>query len=412
MKKQLFFLLFTIISFNFYAQDDFEKGYFIDNNNQRVDCLIEKTESLNTPTKFKFKLSENADVETANITSVKEFGVGDYLKYIRVITKIDRSSENLEKLSNQRAPEFEEEELFLKVLVEGKANLYEYTDNNLRRFFYKKGDAELEQLVFKSFRVNQGTVSKNNRYRQQLLNELKCPKFTFNRVERVDYKKKNLIKYFTDYSECNDVEYVIYKPEPIKFQFNLSIRPRVRSTSVAVYHHASSFRDFDFGSKLGFGIGVEAEIILPFKKKDNKWAVIVEPTYYSKFEGEQTKDDIDLFSIDELRAEVMYSSVEIPIGVRRYFHLSEHSKIFANFSYALDIHLDSSFEITKDDGDLDRKFESRSSVDNFALGLGYKYNDKFSLEFRYHTNKDFLNWYDYWSSDHNTISVIFGYTLF
>jgi hypothetical protein len=49
---------------------------------------------------------------------------------------------------------------------------------------------------------------------------------------------------------------------------------------------------------------------------------------------------------------------------------------------------------------------------NFAIGVGYKYNDKFGIEFRYFTNESILKGLDSSVSEFNTISVIFGYTLF
>ncbi|MGM0634907.1 MAG: tRNA modification GTPase [Bacteroidota bacterium] len=410
MKKQLLFLFFTIISFNFYAQDDFEKGYFIDNDGQQVECFIKKNTSKNNPTEFEYKLSENADVETANITSVKEFGVDDYLKYIRVTTKIDRSSENFEKMDNQRAPRFKEEELFLRVLVEGKANLYAYTDNSLRRYFYKKDDVELKQLIFKSFIVNNSKVSKNNRYRQQLLHELKCPSFTTDKIERVGYKKKDLVKFFTDYNECHESDYVTYVVEQQKDLFSLSIRPRINRTTTSISNQPSSFRDFNLGNKPGFGIGVEAEFILPFKKENNRWAVIIEPTFM-RFKDEKIKT-VDNYSTSQLEAEIDYNSLEIPVGLRRYFVINKKSKFFANFSYVLNLNMDSTIQITRDGGVRYKYFNALSAVGNFALGLGYKYNDKYSVEFRLYTNKELLNKYANWTSEYKTMSLIFGYTIF
>ena len=46
------------------------------------------------------------------------------------------------------------------------------------------------------------------------------------------------------------------------------------------------------------------------------------------------------------------------------------------------------------------------------MGVGYNYNQKYSVEFRYHTNRDILTDYNAWNSDFKTISIIFGYTIF
>ncbi|MGM0634908.1 MAG: tRNA modification GTPase [Bacteroidota bacterium] len=412
MKKQLLFLFFTIISFNFYAQDDFEKGFFIDNDGQQVECFIKKNKGNTNPIEFEYKVSENAEIKIATIDSVKEFSHGDYLKYVRVTTKIDRSSEILSKLSNQRAPEFKEEVLFLKVLVEGKANLYEYTDNNLRRFFYKKDNAELKQLIYKSFKVNQGTVSKNNRYRQQLWNELKCPNFTSNRVERVDYKKKNLIKYFTDYSECNDVEYVTYQPNKKESLFSFSVRPRITNNSLTVGSQNSNITDADFGSKIGLSIGFEVEYALPFNfnKEHKNWTVTVEPIY-NRFTANTSTHDTGSSNLDVIHSSLEYNTFDVPISLRRYFNVGKKSKLFVNASYAFTLHLNSSYLLRDDEQALNVSNGFRGGS-FFAFGVGYKYNEKYSLELRLDSTRDIFKDYEYRTSKYKSISVIFGYTLF
>ena len=68
--------------------------------------------------------------------------------------------------------------------------------------------------------------------------------------------------------------------------------------------------------------GVETEFILAFNK--NKWGVTIEPTY-QYYKSEKKPSDVE--------AKLNYTSVEIPIGIRHYFYLSEKSKIFINASY-------------------------------------------------------------------------------
>ena len=47
-----------------------------------------------------------------------------------------------------------------------------------------------------------------------------------------------------------------------------------------------------------------------------------------------------------------------------------------------------------------------------AFGLGYKHNDKYSIEFRHQTPKELLGDYINWSAGFQTFSIIFGYSLF
>ncbi len=406
MKKQLLFLL-TILSFNCYSQISFENGYYIDNNNQKINCLIKNVDWKNNPIEFEYKLSENSESNKKTIKSVKEFGINNISKYIRGSVKIDRSSNNINDLNYDNRPEFKEEELFLKVLIAGKITLYEYVDGNLTRYFYEKEESNIEQLVFKRYKTNENKVGKNNRYKQQLWNNLKCPNFKMKKIESLDYKKNDLVNFFIEYHNCNNQEYDNFEEKQERDLFNLTIRPRISNSSLTIQNSVSNSRDTDFENKIGFGFGVEAEYILPFNK--NKWAIAIEPTYQN-FKTEKTTN-VNNVSGGILIANVDYSSIEIPVGLRHYFFLNNNSKIFINASYIFDISSKSSIEFTRGDGSNlnSLEIETRS---NLAFGLGYKHNDKYSLEFRYQTPREILESYSFWNSEYKTLSIIFGYSLF
>tara|TARA_R110002049_G_scaffold248552_1_gene423036 strand:+ start:964 stop:1344 length:381 start_codon:yes stop_codon:yes gene_type:complete len=126
---------------------------------------------------------------------------------------------------------------------------------------------------------------------------------------------------------------------------------------------------------------------MPFNR--SKWAIIVEPTYQSY----KVKGDVSRRSID-------YSSIELPIGIRHYMFINEKSKIFLNGSYIVDFSNGKALNL-----------EIKSSG-NLGFGVGYKRNDKLSLEFRYHTSRDLFYNFRTTFSNYNTMSLIFGYTLF
>ena len=96
--------------------------------------------------------------------------------------------------------------LLLKVLVEGKANLYSYVEGNLFRYFYSLDNNKIEQLVFKSYIIDE-KYGENNKYKQQFLNELKCDGITLNQVERLEYKKNSLTNFFKKFNSCTNSDY-------------------------------------------------------------------------------------------------------------------------------------------------------------------------------------------------------------
>jgi len=412
MKKQLLFLLITILSINCYSQINFEKGYYINNSNQKVDCLIKNIDWKNNPTEFEYKLTENSDTQKATIKTVKEFGVYNISKYSRHTVKIDKSSNDIREISNVKKGIFNDEELFLKVLIEGKASLYSFEDGNLKRYFYSKDDSTIVQLIFKKYSTLDNKIGTNIRYKQQLWNDLKCSTFKMSKVENLDYKKNDLVSFFVEYNECNNQEFINYEEKQKKDLFNLSIRAGINNSSLSIRNRVSNYKDVTFDDELGFRFGIEGEFIMPFNK--NKWAILIEPSY-QYYKSEKTKTVIRFSSAipQNIIFNADYESIELPIGIRHYFFLNNNSKIFINGSFVFDFTGDkSNINFGNAVSSTDPSTLKIRTGNNLAFGLGYKYNNKYSLEFRYSTDRDLFYNYQYWESNYNSLSVIFGYTLF
>ena len=410
MKKQLLFILITILSINCYSQINFEKGYYIDNSNQKIDGLIKNIDWENNPTQFTFKASEHGEKKLVNLEAAKEFGVYNTSRYVRANVNMDRSGRHLKELSNVKEPEFNMEELFLEVMVEGEANLYSFQDGNLKRYFFNKDNAPIEQLIFKKYKTTNNKIGVNNAFRQQLWNNLKCNEIPAKSITRIDYTGKELRQFFVRYNKCSDSEFTTFEQK--KDLFNLNIRPGITATSLAINNRVSNISDVDFGSALGLRFGAEIELIMPFNK--NKWAFIIEPTYqYYKSEKIKTVNPFDLVVPQERIFNIDYESIELPIGIRHYFFLNNKSRIFANASAVLDFaggnsNINYAYTSSRQNPTI---LEIKTGI-NLAFGLGYKHKDKYSLELRYFTNRDLFYNYQYWESKYHSLTVICGYTIF
>lgn len=407
MKQHLLLFLTALLSLNCYSQIKFEKGYFIDNEDQKEEGLIRNVDWRNNPSEFEFKGSENEKSRNKTLESVKEFGIYNVVRYIRHTVKVDRSSGNINNLSEDRNPDFNEEEHFLKLLVEGKANLYSLDDGNITRYFYSKGDSEITQLIYKKYLTPNKSIATNDGYRQQLWNGLSCSAFGVRKVERLEYKKRDLINYFKDYNECFEQEYVVYEEKQKRDLFNLNIRPGINYSSLSIENLAVNSRDTEFDKEIGLRFGVEAEFLMPFNK--NKWAIIIEPTYQNyRSEKSQEKSSVNGGT---LISKINYRSIELPFGVRHYLYLNDSSKLFLNLSYVIDLNLDSELDFYRMDNSLHSNLDVKSRG-NIAMGMGYKFKDTYSIELRYHTNREILGNYTDWNSEYRAVSFIFGYSFF
>lgn len=411
--SKILFLVFSFIPIVVKGQIDFEEGYFIKNSGNRVDCLIKNLDWRNNPTGFRYKVTEESEIQTATIENIKEFGINESLRYVKATVNMDMSinaSNSFRSMSSKRAPEFEEITIFLKLEVEGKANLYSYRGKNQEKYFFNLDSTEIEQLIFKLFKINDKSFAKNEAYKAQLLNNLKCENVSIKDVNNTDYAKKSLSSLFRKYNICIDpslegtqVENSLSSTRRTRDFINITIRPGINISSLFVENPTNSSRNVDFGNKTNFRIGVESEIILPFNK--DKWSIFLEPTYqYYSSETQIPRVGQVPAAFREVTAD--YRSIEVPLGLRYYMFLNENFKFFVNTAYIFDFTMQ---------GEVNYEESANlqiSSLGNFTVGAGFDYNNLIKLEIRNGFNRDVLNDFPALFSDYTNFSLILGISIF
>lgn len=409
MEKKILLILITILSFSGYSQIKYEKGYFINNSEQKTECLIKNFDWKNNPIDFEYKISEEGESLNANIENVKEFGIYNASKFVRATVEIDKSSEKINSISHDKNPVFVEEQLFLKVLLDGKYSLYHYKSEDLERFFYKTNKSKIEQLIYKSYMISSTDIAKNNKYKQQLWSNLNCSSIKMDELERLEYNKNSLIKFFIKFNECNNSIFENYDVKVKRDLFNLNLRLHINNSSLNIKNEANASADeINLKNKYAFGLGAEAEIILPFNK--NKWALIIEPTYQN-FKSEETTD-VKYVSGRRLTTSINYKSIEVPSGIRYYMFLNDNSKLFIDAVHIFDFNFNSTIEFTRASDNSNYGSLDVKTSNNFGFGFGYKFKDKYSLELRYYTGRNLTIDYLTFTSNYKKIGLIFGYTLF
>lgn len=390
MRKNLVsFFLFAFLSPGF-AQVAFENGYFIKNDSSRTDCFINNFDWFNNPLEFTYKLSLAGSPSQIRMEEVKEFGVSNH-RYIRANVQLDRSSNDARKLGMDKGPRWSSEQLFLRLIIDGKAKLYVYQDKDVLKFFFSVENSPIEQLVHKLYLVTATEIATNNAFWNQLNNQIACGDVSTDRIKKVKYEQQSLSNYFTAYNNCSGggvISKTSNNNESPRL-FHVRMAPGIDFPTLKLSNSVTN-SETELDQESSVRIGVEAEWVLPFNK--NKWSLFVEPTY-------QTYNTAGTIP-------ATYSSLEIPFGVRHYFFLRPESKIFINAAGVLDFPF--KYEVKWSNN---RTLVGKGFSPCLSGGLGYTYK-KLSFEGRYYMNRSLLDEAGGFFLVYRKFSFILGYRLF
>ncbi|MFM7853822.1 MAG: outer membrane beta-barrel protein [Flammeovirgaceae bacterium] len=382
------------------AQKQFDKGYYITNSGQRIECLIKNLEWKNNPSSFKYKFSENQEEKIATVSDVKEFGVEGSFKYVVGIVEIDQSSDIIGELDNTRGPKWVTDTLFLKTIVKGPASLFSFESERLTRYFYYIDNSALKQLVYKKYVVPSTlAINENAQFRQQLWNELKCGNVGMNYIKKLPYRKTDLTKYFIEFNICkgDSLQTQVYKQRRGQIAFWLT--SGVNYSSVSSLNSLSKTKT-DFGSQINFSFGLELEFTLPYNK--NKWSIIVDPTYQY------------FYSTTSSGYAVKLNTIELPTGVRHSFFLKGEKRIFINafFISNFSLNLGSTTSISEFKWYDNPSGTKYINPDNsLAIGVGIDLK-RLRTEVHYYTDRELQEGYPIISVPYSRTSLIFAYRLF
>lgn len=418
MKKTLFLVLFTILSFPAISQIKYEKGYIIDQSGQSSVVYIRLNELADNPTHIQYKFSPDGEINSTSIATIQEFGVGDSHKYIREKVQIDRSSEDLNEISQIRNAEFKEEVLFLRTLVEGDFSLLYYQDGHLKRFFIRTPDGAIEQLIYKKYTTGDAIIRKNNRYKQQLLNSLVCENISENDLKNLRYTRPQLINLFEKYHECKERNSRVYFVQK-EGDLNLMVKAGVNFTNFGMEQDVYDIVE-DFQYQIDPRIGLEIEYILPMANQ--KVALYMEPSF-SMYNADHeiivatsgsTPSNPGGTGGFRALVNMNYKILDLPLGVRYYMYLNETytSKMFVNAGASLNLVFNSSTMVKKYNNESSDFDFNQSWQPTFFAGVGYRYSEKIGIEMRYFPIRPLTDNGGYKLHQNHSFALVVGYTLF
>lgn len=409
MKNRLLFLilLFTISNFIVKCQALYVKGYFVDNNGFKTECLIENKDWESNPRELHYKMSETSIPRKLNTDSISLFELPGYSKYISKTLQVDKSSSDITNLSTVKNAVWQTEKLVLQVLVEGKACLYMYNELNLTRFFYSVNDSNTQQLVYKMYQVTNanGTnfVATNNNFRQQLFAEVNNPTYKYD-LSKIMYEQKELTKYFEDYNaQFETIKKVLVKEKAKKDFFKASIMVGVNYTNMKVVDFYHPINSQDFGAFISPMVGAEFEFYLPFAR--NNWSILLQPVYNSKISGKL--QGVRYTDGKPMESEFSYQGIDIPLGIRYRCSLNSKLNVYATGYVETGIMSWNNTTIA-----IDQKpfviLLARALTPGFSIGTNY---NNIGLELKAFVNRDLLVRQQTFRTDFNVVSLGFKYRL-
>ena len=141
----------------------------------------------------------------------------------------------------------------------------------------------------------------------------------------------------------------------------------------------------DFGNSVSFGFGFEAELVLPFN--NNKWALFIQPSYNLYSDEKIVSQNIESPTYEQ-KISFNYNYLQVPIGARHYFYLTDNSKLGIDLGLNLKFSKkDEQFEYSETPVNNHTIY---NSLRNTTFGLNYNYK-KIAIEARYFTKTQILS---------------------
>jgi len=210
-------------------------------------------------------------------------------------------------------------------------------------------------------------------------------------VNKVNYTKNSLEKYFIDYNTCitnGDFQHnqEVNTKNVIEFGIQTGIRVEKNNVQYDAFDISNSF------NATSPTFGINAEYQLPFLK--NKYAIALEANYFH-FKRQ------DVQASPRFGLAIERKIIEIPIGVKYYIKNDNEHKVFLDAFYNAKIDLsDSNYtEVVYSESFKDQI----DNISSFSIGLGYQWRN-LGLKARYNL-KSKIDVGNYMSGDTSSFSL-------
>ncbi|NEV93479.1 hypothetical protein G3567_04850 [Psychroflexus sp. YR1-1] len=429
-----FFFLCSFMSIA-QSQSAYVSGYFITEDNSKVECLIYNRDWGQNPEEITYKMDEDSKTQTATLEDITEFKLDNTEHYYKRF----KLNSDLVSYEDSKTIKQKGEAVFIKVLIDSETKLYSYKKSGERFFFF--GDEKPVLLRYDKTINDKGKAIKSRAFQKQLYDELNCVKFKISRYSKLEYTAKDLISLFKDYYRCNDYNFETTYTRRTRFKYDFKLisglnflsdvstsyeftynydKPAPPSSgNVSIPVSGESSERIHYKTKLNYIVGFENELFLPIQR--NKWSLFFAPNY-QHYSGETSSYRLDedfLTSRTLPEFEFEFSSLELPLGIRYYSRWNENFKLFGHvavsFNYLIESNFEENFELdllSENIGIVLSPANQFGMTSSIFLGFGANYQDKYSISLNYYLDRSFgeENFYEHEAS--GAISLILSYKLF
>lgn len=385
--KAIFTTIIIFLSLHLYAQ---EIGYYITNNGETHSCLI-KGYFLNDKSKaFAYSTTESPEKFIKfNIKEIKEFGIKNKFKFKRFNVKVEFVDNNIDNLDDTLKTNFKNKTLYLRQVVEGKINLFTYTQRSITIVFISKGEATPEQLYYKVFAVGRkdktkeyGAIEHFCRYKNQLNYYANNDEFMYNRTKKLNYNPNDIIRLVTKYNKYkNNIKWSEKDLWPRWLYFNIESGLSKSKLYLKDMNYANS-NPYDlslsFGIECSFKCLKNINLIANFTYRD----ICFDYHFINK------NIRYPLYAV--------YRGFDLNIGGRYYHKLSKKSKTFVELTFQpmhgatyktsenVFNHLQDYIRNNPRNDRYNRDLNGHIILDNaIGVGIGYIFNDTYYCKVKY-----------------------------
>lgn len=380
---------FSILTLLFFASQSFAqdvKGYYITYDGNKVDGYF-KEGDFNDLSSLEFKRSSKSDYIKISANAIKEYGVADEFKFEKHLVQVDVSPSN----TKDKNPQMKAETLFLSVVIVGKTSLYSYTKDYNTKFFIKTKDkAEPEQLIYKKYLLDNGTVDENTMFRQQLYTLVNCKGNSADYFANVVYYRKQLSDIVKEDNACQGgVAEEFFNGTRKESEFHYSAFAGLFNQKFGLNNETP-----EVGENTNVTYSVGAEVMYTFPSEKASLFFRIE---YESISNTISAVNAQSFNVINCKYEIDGAALNFFFGPRYNFVTLDRHKVFADVGFGISIpmaDIDKKAVISNGTGtDYDGESETVKLGAAFCVGagVGYVYNKTYGIALRYETNRDYLD---------------------